>query len=88
MAERIAKIGEKKEHLNLTLDVSVVNWIDMFRGQVPRSTFINRVLSKIYAETRQVFNWEEEEAKADEDIKMGRVHKFSSAEDAIKWLRS
>ena len=78
----------KKEQINLTLDPSVVNWIDTFRGQAPRSTFINNVLSKVRVETQQIFSWEKEEAESDEDIKTGRVHKFSSVEDAIKWLKS
>lgn len=32
--------------------------------------------------------WEWSEKKADEDIKAGRVFKFDSAEEAIKWLNS
>lgn len=32
--------------------------------------------------------WEWSEKKADEDIRAGRVVKFSSAEEAITWLNS
>jgi hypothetical protein len=32
--------------------------------------------------------WEKEELEADRDIKAGRVKKFKSAQDAIKWLNS
>ncbi len=32
--------------------------------------------------------WEWSEKRADEDIKAGRVFKFDSAEEAIKWLNS
>lgn len=32
--------------------------------------------------------WEKEEKEADEDIKAGRVVKFESMKDAIKWLNS
>ena len=32
--------------------------------------------------------WEWSDKKAKEDIKMGRVKKFDSAEEAIKWLNS
>lgn len=32
--------------------------------------------------------WQKGERKADEDIKAGRVKKFKSAEDAVKYLES
>lgn len=32
--------------------------------------------------------WQEGEQEASEDIRAGKVHKFSSADDAIAWLRS
>ena len=77
----------KKTHINLTVDSSILNWIDTLRGQEPRSTFINHILSIICGKAKKAFNWEEEEKKAEQDIKKGRVHKFSTAEDAIKWLK-
>lgn len=78
----------KKTHINLTLSPFVLDWIDTLRGQEPRSTFIDRILSMICADTQKAFNWEEEEIRTEEDIKKGRVHKFKTAKDAIKWLRS
>lgn len=77
-----------KAHINLTVDPSIISWIDTLRGQEPRSTFINRILSIICSKSQKVFNWEEEGLKAEKDIKKGRVHKFSTAEEAIKWLKS
>lgn len=76
-----------KAHINLTVDPVIVNWIDTLRGQEPRSTFINRILSLICSKSQKAFNWEEEELKSDKDIKKGRLHKFTSAENAIKWLK-
>ena len=76
-----------KKHLNLTIDQNVVIWIDSLRGQVPRSTFINKILLKVSYGAKELFDWDLEEAKADEDIKKGRVQKFKSAKDAVKWLR-
>jgi hypothetical protein len=75
-----------KAHINLTIDPSVIRWIDTIRGQEPRSTFINRVLALICSKSQKTFNWEKEEEKADRDIRKNRVHKFTSAEEAIKWL--
>ena len=78
----------KKAHINLTVDPATLDWIDTLRGQEPRSTFINRILSIICSKAQKAFNWEKEDLKAEEDIKKGRVHKFSTTEEAIKWLRS
>lgn len=76
-----------KAHINLTVDPAIVSWIDTLRGQEPRSTFINRILSIICSKSQKAFDWEKEELKADKDIKKGRVHKFGTAEEAIKWLK-
>jgi len=32
--------------------------------------------------------WQEDEREADEDIKAGRTRRFSTAQEAISWLRS
>lgn len=77
----------KKEHINITLDPPVLGWIDALRGQEPRSTFINKVMGRICAQTQEIFNWEEESAKAEMDIKRGYVKKFSSPDEAIQWLK-
>ena len=78
----------RKTHINLTLDQSIIHWIDMDRGQLPRSTFINRVLDKVSKKNLALFDWKKEEAQADEDIKKGRVRKFTSKDQALKWLKS
>lgn len=77
-----------KEHINITIDGPVLNWIDTLRGQEPRSAFINKILNKISEKTQAAFNWEEEGEKAQEDIRQGRVRKFRSAQEALKWLKS
>lgn len=77
-----------KAHINLTVDPAVVTWIDTLRGQEPRSTFINRILSVICTRFQKTFDWEKEELKAEEDIRKGRLHKFDSVSEAIKWLKS
>ena len=79
---------EKKSHLNITLDAKVVQWIDVLRGQYPRSTFINKVLFKFCEETQGLFNWEEESRLAGQDLHRGRVRKFHDPEKAIRWLKS
>lgn len=76
-----------KAHLNLTVDQNILQWIDSLRGQIPRSTFINKILLKISFGAKDIFDWDLEENLADEDIKRGRVRKFAKAKDAIKWLR-
>lgn len=77
-----------KEHVNITLDPSILSWIDTLRGQEPRSTFINKILNRICAQTQEVFNWEEEGAKSEKDIKNGHVRKFHSSQEALQWLKS
>ena len=77
-----------KTHVNITLDNQVLSWIDTLRGQSPRSTFINRILGAFRAKTKDLFDWEEEGRKAEEEIRQGRVHKFRTPEQAIRWLKS
>lgn len=77
-----------KAHINLTVDPAIVSWIDTLRGQEPRSAFVNRILSIICARFQKAFNWEKEELKAEEDIKKGRLRKFNTVSEAIKWLKS
>jgi hypothetical protein len=78
----------KKVHINLTLNPQIVDWIDTLRGQEPRSTFINKILLRICFQTQKTFNWENEELKAEDDIKNNRVRKFKTVKEAIKWLKS
>ena len=79
---------ETKMHVNLTLDPGLLKWIDMDRGQTPRSTFINQVLSLVFTRRMKTFNWSEETARADDDIAKGRVKKFKTASGAVAWLKS
>lgn len=78
----------RKEHVNITLDSDVLKWLDTLRGQKPRSTFINSVLSRFCSKSQKLFDWEKEEKLADEDIKKGRVHKFKGNKKAVQWLKS
>jgi hypothetical protein len=78
----------KKTHVNLTLDSKVIQWIDILRGQQPRSTFINETLSKYCNKAQDMFDWQKEDKLADEDIKTGKVKKFTDHKKAIKWLNS
>lgn len=78
---------DRKAHINITLDDRVLSWIDTLRGQDPRSTFINRILAAFCTKSRDVFDWEQESQKAEEDIRQGRVHKFRTPQAAIQWLR-
>ena len=77
----------RKAHINITLDGHVLSWIDTLRGQDPRSTFINKILAVFCTKSRNVFDWEEENRKAEEDIRHGRVHKFQTPQAAIQWLK-
>ncbi len=77
----------RKAHINITLDDRVLNWIDTLRGQNPRSTFINKILAAFCTKSRDVFNWEEESRIADEDIRQGRVRKFQTPQEALRWLK-
>lgn len=77
-----------KTHINLTIDQAILHWIDTLRGQIPRSRFINRILLGLSRKSKEVFDWDFEEHLADEDIRHGRVHKFSTAKEATKWLKS
>ena len=79
---------ETKAHVNLTLDPGLLKWIDMDRGQTPRSTFINQVLSRVFTRRLKDFNWSQETARADNDMAKGRVKKFKTTSEAIKWLKS
>ncbi len=76
-----------KLHVNLTMDRTILEWVDALRGQMPRSAFINKLLSKLSKQSKDVFDWDLEEKLADEDIKNGKVKSFSNTKDAIKWLR-
>ena len=78
----------QKTHINITLDETLLKWIDMDRGQEPRSSFINKILSKIFDKNKALFDWDKEEKKAEEDIKKHRVHKFKNSQEAVKWLKS
>lgn len=77
----------QKAHINITLDNQLLSWIDTLRGQDPRSTFINKILAAFCTKTRNVFDWEAESMKAEEDIRQGRVHKFRTPQAALQWLR-
>ena len=79
---------DKKAHINITLDGRVLGWIDTLRGQEPRSSFINRILCAFQWKSQKIFDWEEESQKAGEDIQHGRVHRFKTPEQAIRWLKS
>ncbi len=77
-----------KAHINITLDSTVLSWIDRLRGQNPRSTFINSVLDKFCEKEQEIFDWAAESKKADADIEKGRVHKFTDPKKAVQWLKS
>ncbi|MBI1869898.1 MAG: hypothetical protein HYS07_01750 [Chlamydiae bacterium] len=77
-----------KSHINVTIDQSILRWIDAFRGQTPRSTFINQLLSSLSRKSKAIFDWGLEEHLAAEDIKHGRVNRFNNAKDAVRWLKS
>ena len=77
-----------KAHINITLDTSLLDWVDRFRGQKPRSSFINQVLSKFCRKEMEVFDWIAEGRKADEDIEKGKLHKFTDSKKAVRWLKS
>ena len=77
----------RKSHINVTIDESILQWLDTLRGQIPRSAFINRLLSGLSRKSKSVFDWDLEESLTDEDIKHKRVRTFASAKEAIKWLR-
>jgi hypothetical protein len=79
---------QTKAHVNITLDSTILDWIDRLRGQSPRSSFINSILSRFCQKEQAIFDWESESRKADEDIKKGRVHKFRDTKKAVKWLKS
>ena len=77
-----------KSNVNITLDKDVIRLVDMDRGQQPRSSFINSILSKFLKKNKVIFDWGEESRLAEEDIKTGRVKKFSSKHEAVKWLKN
>lgn len=77
-----------KSHINITVDSTVLNWIDRLRGQHPRSTFINSVLDKFCSKEQAVFDWAAESKKSETDIEKGRVHKFTDTKKAAQWLKS
>ena len=79
---------QTKVHVNITVDSSVLNWIDRLRGQNPRSSFINQILDKFCSKEKQAFDWASESQKADVDIQKGRVRKFSDPKKAARWLKS
>jgi hypothetical protein len=77
-----------KTNLNITLDKTLIRMIDIDRGQEPRSTFINRVLAVVLKKSQETFDWGKENTLAEEDIKAGRVKKFSNKDKAVEWLKS
>ncbi len=77
-----------KTNLNITLDKELIQLIDSDRGQAPRSSFINAILIKFFKKNHAIFDWGEETKLADEDIKSGKVKKFTSKNEAMKWLKS
>jgi len=77
-----------KTNVNITLDKELIRLVDMDRGQVPRSSFINKVLSKFFKKSHEIFDWGQEHHLAEEDIKAGRTKKFSNKNEALKWLKS
>ncbi len=79
---------QSKAHVNVTIDQNILQWIDSLRGQLPRSTFINKILLKISFGAKNVFDWDLEEKRADEDIRKGKIRRFAKAKDAVKWLKA
>jgi hypothetical protein len=79
---------DRKSHINITVDNRLLSWVDTLRGQSPRSTFINHVLSRFYTQTQNLFDWEEEAKVSEQDLRKGRVHKFSDSQKALQWLKS
>ena len=77
-----------KAHINITVDSPVLTWIDRLRGQHPRSTFINQILSKFCQKETRDFDWDAESKKADIDLEKGLVHKFTDSKKAGQWLKS
>ena len=77
-----------KTNINITLDKELIRLIDMDRGQKPRSSFINMVLSMFLKKKLEAFDWQKENELAQEDIKSGKIKKFSSKNEAIKWLKN
>lgn len=77
-----------KAQISVTIDETILHWIDNERHNINRSNFINSLLQKKYDEFKKQFDWEKEEQLAEEDIKQGRVKKCKTAEEAIEWLNS
>jgi hypothetical protein len=77
-----------KTNLNITLDKELIKLIDTDRGQTPRSSFINSILSKFFKKSHQIFDWGEENRLAQEDLKVGRAKKFATKSEAMKWLKN
>ncbi|MBI3601600.1 MAG: hypothetical protein HY209_01715 [Candidatus Omnitrophica bacterium] len=77
-----------KTNLNITLDKDLIRIIDTDRGQTPRSSFINSILSRFFKKSHEIFDWGEENRLAEQDIKAGRVKKFSNKNEAMKWLKN
>jgi len=77
-----------KTHVNVTLDEGLVRWIDMDRGQMPRSTFINLILGQLAQKKMKAFDWADESAEAEKDVTAGRVKRCKSAGEALAWLKS
>ncbi len=77
-----------KTNLNITLDKEVIKQIDMDRGQMPRSSFINTILAKFFKKSHEVFDWGVENQLVQKDIETGNVKKFSSKDEAMKWLKN
>ena len=77
-----------KTNVNVTLDKDIVRMVDMDRGQQPRSSFINSVLSRFFKKNLGVFDWGRENRLAEQDIRPGNVKKFSDKNKAMKWLKN
>lgn len=77
-----------KANVNITLDKEVIKMIDMDRGQLPRSSFINTILAKFFHKNHKVFDWGTEHELAQKDINAGKVKKFANKNEAMKWLKN
>ncbi|MBF0478316.1 MAG: hypothetical protein HQL26_02435 [Candidatus Omnitrophica bacterium] len=77
-----------KSNLNITLDKKIIYSVDLCRGQLPRSTFINKILDEALKKEQDAFDWGTENGLAEADIKMGKVKKFTHKSEAMKWLKS
>ena len=77
-----------KTNVNITLDKEVIKQIDMDRGQMPRSSFINKILSRFFKKSYKVFDWGVEDQLAEKDIQAGNIKRFSNKNEAMRWLKN